>query len=429
MDIVLPKEIAYSPSLPALPEAQTIEQCLTPVNGNSFGPSQLIQFDFTSRGFIDPTSLYIRYKYTLTNSLTQASSIRGTPCYSFFSKLETIIGSTVYESISNYNQVMNMWCNLQMDVAQKYGQQSALGYSVGPATVPSLEQLDGRACVENEGASTSTQPNANFCCPLACMISSAEKLVPIGMMPQVRIQLTTESIANAFSATQPPTNYTLSNVELCYTMIDFAGGVNDLVKSMGDKFYIKTSSFENMGLNPYSGSGTTELIANLRLASIKSLFAHFSGSINTQCVNGLMDSIDPTRNSGDLQFNVAGNYYPSRPVSTLYNKNSVIMELKKAVGALHSDNYNFSINQLEFNAVEPTSTTITAPGKFYFGVNTEKLSTNGALLTGISTQNSPITLRINSSVATANPININVIAFYDALFEIDPINRQCVVRK
>jgi hypothetical protein len=88
--------------------------------------------------------MYIRYRYTLTNANgTDTSAIRGTPVYTFFSKLETIIGSTIYESITNYNQVMNMWVNLQYDVAQKYGLQSAFGYRPG-ASVPTIEELDGR---------------------------------------------------------------------------------------------------------------------------------------------------------------------------------------------------------------------------------------------------------------------------------------------
>ena len=37
----------------------------------------------------------------------------------------------------------------QMDVAMKYGQQSALGFN-GNTTVPTLELLDGRLCIVNE---------------------------------------------------------------------------------------------------------------------------------------------------------------------------------------------------------------------------------------------------------------------------------------
>ena len=57
MNVVLPKELAYVPSLP---ECLSQEVVLAPVNGGSFGPSSFIQFDLVSRGFIDPASIYIR---------------------------------------------------------------------------------------------------------------------------------------------------------------------------------------------------------------------------------------------------------------------------------------------------------------------------------------------------------------------------------
>ena len=65
MDVVLPRELAYSPSLPALPECTSIEIVSSPVNGNTFGAGQLIQFDLVSKGYLDPSSLYIRYNYTM----------------------------------------------------------------------------------------------------------------------------------------------------------------------------------------------------------------------------------------------------------------------------------------------------------------------------------------------------------------------------
>ena len=422
MNIVLPKELAYSPSLPSLPECLSQEVVLAPVNGGSFGASQLIQFDLVARGFIDPQSIYLRYKVTLANSGAETSSIRGTPVYGFFNKLETIFGSSIVESVNNFNQVCNMMTNLQQDVAMKYGQQTAYGW--GSTAVPNLEALDGKACVANEVISLAA--------PLPCILSMAEKLIPAGLMPNIRVQLTTESVANVFLAGTPPTGYTISNIELCYTMIDFHGDVNDLVKGMGEQFYIKSSSFKNMGASLASGvSGSTDLIYNMRLASIKSLFAHFCGQTITKCVNGNFDSCDPTSSNGELVYNIAGTSYPTRPVSTLNNKASVLMELKKAVGALHSDNYNTSINSQEFfyNDANLGATTITAPAKFYFGVNCEKLSSNGALLTGVSTQSSPISLRVSTSTATTQPYNVYLIALYDALIVVQPELRQASVRE
>jgi hypothetical protein len=419
MDIVLPKEIAYSPSLPALPECQSIDVVLSPVNGGSFGPSSLIQFDLVSRGFIEPGSMYLRYKYTLTNSTTETSVIKCTPVFSLINKLETIFGSSVVESINNFHQVANLMVNLQQDVAMKYGQQSAYGWSTGGT--PTLQELDGRTCVNNEVGA--------FAAPLPCILSMAEKLIPAGLMPNIRIQLTTASISEAFLAATPPTNYALSNVELCYSMVDFNGDVNELVKNMGDQFYIKTTSFKNMGATLSSGiTGSVELVYNMRLASIKSLFALFSGQ-NARCVNGVFDSVDVTSSNGEYVFNIAGVSYPNRPISTLNNKASVLMELKKAVGALHSESYNSSINTVEFNSVDATTTTALVPGKFYFGVNTEKLSSNGALLTGVSTQNSPINLRISTGSATTQAYTCYLVAMYDALIAVEPQTRNASIKE
>lgn len=422
MDIVLPKEIAYAPSLPSLPECNSIDCVIAPSNGGSFQPSSLIQFDLVSRGFIDPNSIYIRYKYTLTNAAAEVSTIRATPVYSFFNKLETIFGSSVVESINNYNQVASLMVNLQQDVAMKFGQQTNLGYRAG-AGVPSLEELDGRACAV-------TAESNSLAAPLPCILSMAEKLIPAGLMPNIRVQLTTAAISEAFSATTPPTNYTLSNVELCYSLVDFNGDVNELVKNMGEQFYIKTTSFKNMGATLSSGiTGSVELVYNMRLASIKSLFAIFSGQTAARCVNGVFDSVDPTSSNGELVFNIAGVSYPNRPVSTLNNKSAVMMEIKKAVGALHSESYNTSISNLEFSYTDASTTTISAPGKFYFGVNTEKLSSNGALLTGVSTQNSPINLRISTGTATTQAYTVYLVALYDCLIAVEPQLRNASVKE
>ena len=344
----------------------------------------------------------------------------------FFNKLETIFGSSIVESVNQYNQVCNMMVNLQNDVAMKYGNQNSYGWSQGAATVPNLEQLDGRVCVNDETISLAA--------PLPCILSMAEKLIPAGLMPNIRIQLTTESISNVFAVATPPTTYTIKNVELCYTMIDFHGDVNDLVKGMGDQFYIKSSSFKNMGASLSLGvTGSVDLVYNMRLASIKSLFAHFCGQNNAKCLNGIYDSCDPTSKNGDMVYTIAGTNYPSRPVSTLNNKSAFSMELKKAVGALHTESYNNSIDLIEFNYndtdIFTTPSTTIAHAKFYFGCNTEKLSSNGALLTGVSTQSSPISLRISVGTATQQAYNVYLIALYDALIVVQPELRQASVRE
>ena len=66
-------------------------------------------------------------------------------------------------------------------------------------------------------------------------------------------------------------------------------------------------------------------------------------------------------------------------------------------------------------------------GKFYIGTNVEKLSTNGALLTGISSQGSPISVRVAIGTQTAQIHTINLICLYDALLNIDIASRTVVI--
>jgi len=106
-----------------------------------------------------------------------------------------------------------------------------------------------------------------------------------------------------------------------------------------------------------------------------------------------------------------------------------LLELKSAVGSIFDKNNNMAINSVEFNYNSTAATsTISAPAKFYVGTSLEKLNSNN-LLTGISTQNSPISYRINTGTAIgANNSTITLVANYDALIEVDCVTRQVSVK-
>ena len=423
MSIVLPKEIAYNQSLPSLPsDVINTSVVLAPVNGSSFGENALIQFDLPQRGYLDPSSLYIRYKFGIAGGAIN-TEMRGTPVYTAFVKLETIFGSSIVESIQNWGQLQNILANVTLNDSQKDGLSSAYGWSDWSTNTEAMN-LNGRIFA-------AAAETAMFAGPLNCILSSAEKLVPLGLMPNVRIQLCVDSIANIFTNTVAyPTTIALTNVELCFDMIDFGGAVDNIVKSMGEKIYIKSQSWTSTGNTLASGvSGTVELMYNQRLSSIKSLFTNFGGAFATS-LNKQYDSYDVTSSNGSYQYNIAGTMYPTREVSTANNKAAFIMELKQAVGGIHSlATNNFSIAPQEFALVGIGSSTYRIPAKFWFACNTEKLSTSGNLLTGVSTMNSAISLRINLGTATAGAYNVQLICLYDALIEIDTVSRNASVKQ
>jgi hypothetical protein len=440
MSSVLPKEINYNSAM-SLPEGtQSNSIVSSPINGQTFGASQIIQFDLVQRGYLQPESLYLRYKLTVTGGTagSAANYIRGTPVYTFISRLETIVGSQVVESIQNYNQLSNMLVNCKLNYAQKVGLANSFGYTTSTgATDYAFNFSNLAANGGNLSTATAAAPLSVFyAAPLGCILSNADHLVPLKFMPSCRIQLTTETLANAI---QSPVagganvigSYSLSNVELCYDIIEFSPFVDQAISSMGQgSITIRSQSYLSSGVTlPAASSGSLEFLFNQRLASIKSLFAHLSGTAVLVNLNTLFDSVDCTGAlGGDYQFFVSGLPYPPRPISTVLNKAAASMELSLAFGPAHDLlTSNFAIAPAEFNAINTTVTTQCSMGKFYVGTNTEKLSTNGALLTGISSQGSPISVRVSIGTATTNAQVIQLICLFDCLLKIDIPSRTLVV--
>lgn len=423
MSVVLPNSVNYSEALPSLPD-NTIQLAIvsSPVNGASFTPGAQIQFDLLNRGFLVPDSMYLRYTTTVTNTGAYQVYQIGCPVYNPFTRLDVQIGSQTVDTIQSYNVLMNMLSNLTLDVAQKYGLQAGFGY-LNNSSVPTLEQLDAR----DLGAVATTQ-SYSLGGPLMSILSNSEKLIPLFAMPQIRIVLTMDAIANCFNiaAGGAVTAFTLSNLELCYKVVDMGGQVEDMVRSMGDKIYIKSQSFSCASQTLGSGStGYNELVFNQRYASVKSLYAINGGT--TIGANKAFDSSDITTNNGDYSFSVGGVIYPQRPISSLVNRAGALMELKSATGSIYDKANSFAINSVEYAAVSATVTTAQAMGKFYIGTSTEKLNSD-SLLTGISTQNSPISYRISLGTATGQAHLITLVANYDALIEVDTVNRQVAVK-
>lgn len=438
MATILPHEINYQQPA-SLPDGTSSNSIVaSPINGQTFGASSIIQFDLVQRGYMVPESMYIRYKLTVTGGTAGAATnfIRATPVYTFFARLETIVGSQVVESIQNYNQLCNMLVNCRMNYAQKVGLANSFGYTGSTSqTGFAFDFSTNAANGYNLSATSGATPQSLFlAAPLGNILSNCDNLVPLKFMPSCRIQLTTETLANAIQSpagANAIASYLLSNVELCYDVIEFSPMVDQAISSRGGgALTIKSQSYLSSGVTlPAASSGSLEFLFNQRLASLKSLFAHLSGTVATVALNTLFDSVDCTGTAGgDYQFFVAGMPYPPRPLSTVQNKAGLSMELSAAFGPAHDLlTSNFAITPAEFNSGNTTVTTQCQLGKFYVGTNVERLSTNNALLTGISSQGSPISVRVSIGTATTNSQVIQLICLYDALLQVDMVSRTLTV--
>jgi hypothetical protein len=416
----LPPSVNYNSVFPTLPEnTQSFSTASVPINGSTFTPSSIIQVDLVRRGFLVPDSVYIRYKAVVVQAT--ASDMIGTPVYTPFLRLETSAGSQMIDNIPQYNQTANMLVNLTCDIAGKYGLQSSFGYGSITGTAPAMSAMDGKKI-------STTGETYFVSAPLPCLLTSCEKLIPLFAMPTIRLQFTMDSLANMFAVNGTISSFTISNFEICYTVIDMGTEVERMVLSKGN-FMIKSQSFFNVAYPVASGiSGSMSLPFSANFASIKSIFMNCSGT-SIFSVNKWGDSFDITSGNGDYSWTIGGQQFPQRTLSTTLNKAGILQELRKAVGSIYGSTNSLSINSIEFGKAGNDTTTSDEPAKFWLGISTEKYTGSHALLTGISSGNSPIMFNFSANIALLQAYNINMIINYDALIEIDVENQQVNVKK
>ena len=221
-----------------------------------------------------------------------------------------------------------------------------------------------------------------------------------------------------------PTDYILSDFTLSYNILEFGAEVDNVVCSMGEKITIKSQPFGNSSNTlSIASNGQVELIYSQKYTSVESLFLHCSST----STNGRFDAYEVTT-GGDVQFNIAGKFFPqSRPLSSApANRATLHLELRKAVGSLYNKSNTMSINTQEYLTIG-TASSVVNPAIVYYGVSTEVIQSNSVLLSGVSTQNSPITCRFNILAATTVPVNAALITSYDCLIEIEPATKSARV--
>lgn len=428
--LVLPNSINYAESLPSIvPGTQNFTQVLQPVNGAVFSQNQQIFIDIPSRGFIDPQSIYIRYKAAFLGTATAAAAgqgVIGCPLYTPFSRVDTMINSQMIDTVADYNVVAHTWTNLFLGVNEKYGNQFGFGYLDATPTEVRLDELDGR-----DMAGLVATERAYFVSgPLVCTkLTGCEKFIPAFATGGIRLMFTIDTVANMvtsqmFSNLNANTPFTITNFELVYDLIDFGPDVEQSILSQ-PSIMIKTNGYNNSSVTvPATGAGSATLVFNQRLASIRSAIVLPSGTVpGANYFNGKFDSVDIT-NGGFYSLNIGGITYPQGgPISFALNKAGAVSELRKATGNLYDWSKSMSINNIEFSYVDnPTPTTaLTQPGKCYVGFDLNKInSASQNMLNGTSSQNAPINLVLNINTAVQTAKNVYMVLNYDCILNIDP---------
>jgi hypothetical protein len=261
-------------------------------------------------------------------------------------------------------------------------------------------------------------------------------------MGGVRIQLTTDQVANFIynastenDKTVPDIEY--SQLELNFDLVDFGGAMDGVVRSMANAdgdLILKSQGWNvsNVALPVQTANAQNEFVYNVRLSSIKSLILQGTGTAKNECLNGLYDAVQVAGTTGSTQFFIANKAYPQTPLRE-DNVASVMSALRQAMGQAHDIYHsNIAIPVKQFTEIASLGTVTASsnfePASHFVGMNTEKLSTNSVMMSGESSQLTPINVRLNPSNSTDATATLTLFAKYDALIGINVASRQIQVR-
>jgi hypothetical protein len=125
----LPYHLDYDQPHTAIePESFTINISSVPINGSIFSPGNVIQVTLPCQDCLGPDSVYIRYTLTMTTTGFNGFLL-GSPVYTPFLKLETLIGGQSEVPLMNHNLLQNFIMNTNYKPAQKYALETAYRYT------------------------------------------------------------------------------------------------------------------------------------------------------------------------------------------------------------------------------------------------------------------------------------------------------------
>ena len=445
----LPKEVQYNKPMASLPSDTKMSQVIVrPSNGSSFaGDGNIIQFDLPAHSFLVPNSLCLNLNITITpDANTNIITMRGVPAASWIGRVETIVGGSLLEAVSDYGRLYNLLSQAKLSYDEKAALATEFGYGGGgvdgTANVdPTFNNLNGRTGPTSTGTNGAAG-SFSVSLPLGCLLSSCSELIPLGHMGGVRIQITTAQVTEYIKATIQNGNATtmptmsFDDLELTFDLVDFGAGMDSVVRSMavdGD-LVLKSQGWNVTNVNFPNLAAATDatFIYNVRLSSIKSLVLQGTGEAGNASINAGYDAVKIAGESGSVQFFIANRPFPPTPLRET-NTAAVKSALRQAFGEAHdiySSRNAISTKQWDDVAkiVGGTASTIQAPACHFYGMNTEKLSSNAVMLSGESSQLTPINVRVNTSSATTAAATLTLYACYDALISLNVMSRQVAVR-
>lgn len=434
----VPQELNFS--LPSsLPSASAREVRVSPVNGNNFSistSSQVIQFDLPcgqTGDYLDPTTTYVRFKCTYTApgagaNGTDYSRLIGSS-YSFFN-LQRVLGNnaSILEEINEVGVLANMLFQVQLNDSDKRGLSSSLGFAFDVTTPDFSSATTGHRIWYN---TTTENLTFEYCVPLIGILGSGtDKMIPVGKILGLRLELTYDTASNILMALTANniTTYTVSEIEFVGNYIKLSPETQSLIDRANPELtHIRSHTYrQTAGILASGSNGTNEVLCNIRVNSLKSIYLCSSTSTANE---GKFSGINPNLGSG-TGWLIGGQLFPQRGLDPSTRTGDTFLEMQKSLGALNYAVYNgcigkngYYISSAANGLCQAFSTTKansqSAPNQFFMGIDTEIVARKQSLLSGISTYATGLMFRANITTALTVSHTLNFYGYYDVILEVD----------
>jgi hypothetical protein len=448
MSVALPSELDFS--LPAsLPDNRSYEIRTQPTNGATFASTatsggSVIQLSLPllQRSFYESNTMYLTGRITMVNSLAagtaQTTGIALSPggIYGLFSRMTVRAsnGNTL-DDIQNVGFLANLLLKAGITFAERISLVNTM--------------LLGQDGTSNLGLIVNVQ-NApgqgtllDFSMPMIGLLNMTKYLPAYGSELIIELTLATGNqfapVVNGNGATI--TSVTVSNLELVSQVLEFSPSSFAMIQAQYPEKIVLKSETYSFGSSTIAGGtiGTVDIPFNIRVNSLKRLFAIFSPSNVSEGIG--YGGVCP--NAQGIQFVSNGIQYPQRAVQCARPAEAYSQWLK-AFGGLYSAEKSgqFTLSGFRrastayvasvygaYTAAEAAATVdkiaVAGSNMWYFALDLESLSNHkDAMYNGVNTTGSSANyIRVDIATALAAvPHTVSYFSCHDILLNIDLVS-------
>lgn len=451
MSVALPSELDFS--LPAsLPDNKSYEIRTQPTNGGTFTSTAggvVIQcsLPLLQRSFYESNTMYLTGRITLDCNVAAAAeadtglALNPAGIYGAFSRLtvRAANGNTL-DDIQNPGYIANLLLKAGLTVPERV----SLGNTMLLSQSATANNL---GLIVNVDAVAGRERILDFCMPMIGLLNMTKYLPAYGTELIIELTMAPPSSfaplgngANANAVTL--TSFAMSNLEMVSQVLEFSPSAFAMVQAQYPEKVVLKSETYSFGSTTIAGQsvGTTDIPFNIRVNSLKRLFAIFSPSTVAEGVG--YGSICP--NAQGIQFISNGVQYPQRAVQCARPAESYAQWLK-SFGGLYSPDKSGQFNVANYRrastayvadvynafiarpdaAVGDKITAVGSGNAWFFALDLEALSNHkDTMYNGVNTTGSSANyIRVDIGVALANtPHTVSYFSCHDILLNIDLVS-------